>query len=63
MSYRISYGPRRRNGHRWAAAGAGVLMLLWCAARLGPVWDCAAAGEGLYDALARFVGERILGAH
>lgn len=62
MSYRISYEPRRGKGRRWAAAGAAVGMLLWCAWRLGPVWKIAAAGEGVYDALARAVGAKILGA-
>ena len=63
MSYRISYGKRRRNGWRWGAAFFCMGAVFWCAVSLGPVWSRTAAGEGLYDALARFVGEMILGAN
>lgn len=63
MSYRISYGPRRGINWRWSMVGLCAGILLWCAVGLLPVWCRAAAGEGLYDALARFVGEMIQGAH
>ena len=59
MSYRISYEKDRRDIRRWAAAGVCLGLLCWCAAGLGPVWRSVAAGEGLYEALARFVGGMI----
>lgn len=59
MGYRISYGPRRGINWRWGAAGLCLGLVFWCAAEMGPVWRHAAAGEGLYDALARYVGEMI----
>ena len=34
-------------------------LLCLCAAGLGPVWQSVSAGEGLYEALARFVGGMI----
>lgn len=63
MSYRISYGPRGRNGRRWGTVGFCIGAIVWCTVSLVPVLSRAAAGEGLYDALARYVGEMILGAH
>ena len=63
MSYRIRYGPRRRIDWRWGAAGLCVGAIVRCAVGMIPVWSRAAAGEGLYDAFARFVGEMILGAY
>jgi len=62
MSYRITYGKGPAELRRWAAVAAGLAVLAWCAVGLGPVWQRMAAGEGLYEALARFVGMRILGA-
>ncbi len=61
MSYRIRYEVRRRDIGRWGVAGLCLGALVWCAIGLGPVWQNMAAGEGLYDALARFVGGMILG--
>ena len=58
MSYRIRYEVRRGKGWQW---GILVGSLLWGAAGLEPVWRQVAAGEGLYVALARFVGGKILG--
>ena len=62
MSYRICYEMRKKPIWRWAVAGVCAGSILWCAAGLGPVWQSVAAGEGLYEALARFVGGMI-GAH
>lgn len=59
MSYQIRYEARVRGGRRWAAAGLCAGMLLWGAAGMAPVWRSIASGEGLYDALARFVGGMI----
>ena len=63
MSYRIRYEVQKKSIWKWAAAGlcAGAVMV--CAVNLKPVWESVAAGEGLYDALARFVGGVILGAN
>lgn len=63
MSYRIRYEVKPGNPVRWGAAGLCLGALVWCAMGLGPVWQSMAAGEGLYDALARFVGGMIRGAH
>lgn len=63
MSYRIRYEVQRKPIWKWAAAGVCAGTALWCAVSLGPVWRSMAAGEGLYDALARFVGGMILGPH
>ena len=57
MSYRIRYEVKPKRFWVWGAAG----VLIWCAVSLGPVWEIIAAGEGLYDALARYVGGMILG--
>ena len=57
MSYRIRYEVKPKRFWVWGALGA----LIWCAVSLGPVWEIIAAGEGLYDALARYVGGMILG--
>ena len=62
MGYRISYGVDRKPIWKWAAAGVCTAAALWCAGSLEPVWRYMAAGEGLYDALARYVGGMILGA-
>lgn len=62
MSYRIRYEARQKPNWKWTAAGLCSGAALWCAAALVPVWQGVAAGEGLYDALARFVGGMILGA-
>ncbi len=59
MSYRISYEKRPVDMRRWGAALVCLAALFWCAAGLGPVWQRLAAGEGLYEALARFVGGMI----
>lgn len=61
MSYRIQYEKRPASFRRWGTAGLYLVALGWCAACLGPVWQSVAAGEGLYDALARLVGGMILG--
>ena len=61
MGYRIRYEVRRKPVWRWTAAGICAGAALWCAVSLAPVWSSVAAGEGLYDALARFVGGMILG--
>ena len=63
MSYRIQYEKRHKDVWRWWPLGLCLGMLAWCAAGLEPVWQAMAAGEeGLYEALARFVGGMILGA-
>lgn len=62
MSYRISYEKGKGGARRWARALLCLGLLCLCAAGLGPVWQSVAAGEGLYEALARFVGGMI-GAH
>ena len=56
MSYRIRYGVKPKRFWVWGAAG----IIIWCAVSLGHVWSHVAVGEGLYDALARFVGGMIL---
>ncbi len=63
MSYRISYAKKRVDLWRWWTVVACLGGLMCCAVGMEPVWQAVAAGEGLYDALARFVGEMILGAH
>ena len=63
MSYRISYEKKRVDLWRWGTAAACLIGVVWCSVGLSPVWRAVAAGEGLYDALARFVGGMILGAH
>ncbi len=57
MSYRIRYEVRSKRLWPWGIAGT----LIGGAISLGAVWSRMAAGEGLYDALARYVGGRILG--
>lgn len=59
MSYRIRYEVKPKRFWVWGAVG----VLSWCAVSLGHVWSSVAAGEGLYDALARYVGGMILGPH
>lgn len=61
MSYRIRYEAGRRSPWRWMFPVFS--LLLWCVGVLQPVWHQMAAGEGLYDALARYVGGMILGPH
>ena len=61
MSYRIRYEAGRRSPWKWIFPTCG--LLLWCVGSLQPVWQQMAAGEGLYDALARYVGGMILGPH
>lgn len=56
MGYRISYGRKRRRWGMWWTGGLCAGAALWCAVQLGPVWQGISAGDGLYDALARFVG-------
>ena len=63
MGYRICYGVDRKSPWKWAAVGACTAAALWCVGSLGPVCRFMAAGEGLHDALARYVGGLILGAH
>ena len=63
MGYRICYGVDRKSPWKWAATGACTAAALWCVGSLEPVWRYMAAGEGLYNALARYVGGMILGAH
>lgn len=60
MGYRICYGKERHGRWLWSGVWAGAAV--WCAFRLGSVWQAMAAGEGAYDALARFVGGMIRGA-
>lgn len=62
MSYRIRYEIEKKSVWGWTAAGVWAGIAVWCAVSLGPVWSRVAAGEGLYDALARFVGGMILAA-
>ena len=57
MSYRIRYEVKPKRFWVWGVVGA----LICGAVSLGPVWENMAAGEGLYDALARYVGGMILG--
>ena len=59
MSYRIRYEVRLRPIWKWTVAGLFAGAALW----MIPVWSRVAAGEGLYDALARYVGGMILGPH
>ena len=61
MGYRINYEAYRGRTGIWLAAGVCTGLLSWAAMGLSPVWSAVAAGEGLYDALARFVGGMILG--
>ena len=61
MAYRIRSEAEKRPGWKWPAAGICAGAAVLCAAGLRPVWESVAAGEGLYDALARFVGGMILG--
>jgi len=61
MSYRIRYEVDRSFRWKWMLPTFG--LLLWCMGALQPVWQQMAAGEGLYDALARYVGGMILGPH
>lgn len=56
MSYRISYEKKSIELWRWGTAAICFCFLAWCASGMGPVWQALAAGEGLYDALVRFVG-------
>ena len=51
MAYRITYGRKRRKLGPWPAIVALIAA--------GVVWY--GMGEGLYDALARYVGGMILG--
>lgn len=62
MSYRIQYGPHRGFSWRWVAAGLCAGTIIWCMVGLTPVWRHTAEGKGLYETLARYVGEMILGA-
>lgn len=59
MAYRICYELDRKPFRKWVTAGVCTAAALWCAGSLGIVWSRAAAGEGLYDVLARYVGEMI----
>lgn len=61
MSYRIRYEVKKKTIWKWAAACVCFGTALWCAVVMTPVWSRMAAGEGLYDALARYVGGMILG--
>ena len=63
MGYRISYAKKRLDLWSWWTAMACLGGLMYCAAGMEPVWKAVSAGEGLYDALARFVGGMSLGAH
>ena len=63
MSYRIRYEVQKRSIWKWTVAGLCAGVALWCAVGMMPVWSRVAAGEGLYDALARYVGGMILGPH
>ena len=63
MSYRIRYEVRRKPMLKWIAAGVCAGAVLWCAVGMAPVWNRVAAGEGLYDGLARYVGGMIRGAN
>ena len=62
MGYRICYEVDRKPIWKWAAVGVCAAAALWCMGQMEPVWSRVAAGEGLYDALARYVGGMILGA-
>ena len=57
MSYRIRYEVKPKRFWIWGVVGA----LICGAVSLRPVWEIISAGEGLYDALARYVGGMILG--
>ena len=63
MSYRIRYEIQKTSIWKWSVALLCAGIALWCAEGMAPVWRYMAAGEGLYDALARYVGGLILGAH
>lgn len=63
MSYRIRYETRKKLNWKWMAVGICTGAVLWCAVSVIPLWHRVAAGEGLYDTLARQVGGMILGAH
>ena len=60
MSYRIRYEVRCKPYWKWLCCAGSVL---WCVSALWGMWERAPAGEGLYDALARYVGGMILGPH
>lgn len=60
MGYRICY-EKKPDRRRWLVGGVWAGVVLWCASALSPVWQGVAAGEGLYEALARFVGGMIRG--
>ena len=62
MSYRIRYGAGKKPVWKWTAAGVFAGVLILCAAVTVPALERFSAGEGLYDALARYVGGMILGA-
>ena len=61
MSYRIRYEVTKGAAENWFGMGVLLGAAVWATVRLSPVWSRVAAGEGLYDALARFVGGMILG--
>ncbi len=63
MGYRIRYEQRRHRWAWWFTGGLVIGTVLWSAAVVGPAWQDAAAGRGLDEVLARFVGEMIHGAH
>lgn len=63
MSYRIRYEVRRKPIWKWITLGVCGGVVLWCAVGMAPVWSRIAAGEGLYEALARYVGGMIHGVH
>ena len=61
MSYRIQYEKRSVDVWRLGTGGLCLGAIVWCVLGLEPVWQAVAAGEGVYDALVRFVGGMILG--
>lgn len=63
MSYRIRYEVRQRLNWKWMAVGICAGVVLWYATAMVPVWSRVAAGEGLYNTMARYVGGMIRGAH
>ena len=63
MSSRIRYEVKKASVGLWFVLGVVLSSVIWCVYGLEPVWHQMAAGEGLYDALARYVGGVILGSH
>lgn len=61
MSYRIRYEAEKMPLWKWTLVGAFAGTMIWFVAAVMPIMQTISAGEGLYDALARYVGGMILG--